>query len=97
VNLAFGLILAGAVLAAALAFGLGCKDVAKYQLVRMYKSAEASLAEPPSPEDALPDATLPAATLPNVTLPDATLPDATLPDATLPSEPEDSSGNQGMP
>jgi small-conductance mechanosensitive channel len=97
VNLAFGLILAGAVLAAALAFGLGGKDVAKYQLVRMYKSAEASLAETSSPEDALPDATLPAATLPNVTLPDATLPDATLPDATLPSEPEDSTGNQGMP
>ena len=49
VNMAFGLILAGAALAAALAFGLGGQDVAKFQLVRMYKSAEASLAtEPPS-------------------------------------------------
>jgi len=50
VNMAFGLILAGAALAAALAFGLGGKDVAKYQLVRWYKSAEASLATPPAPE-----------------------------------------------
>ena len=50
VNMAFGLILAGAALAAALAFGLGGQDVAKYQLVRMYKSAEASLATPPAPE-----------------------------------------------
>ena len=37
VNMAFGLILAGAVLAGALAFGLGGQDVAKFQLVRMYK------------------------------------------------------------
>ena len=50
VNLAFGLILAGAALAAALAFGLGGQDVAKFQLVRMVKSAEASLATPPPPE-----------------------------------------------
>jgi hypothetical protein len=50
VNMAFGLILAGAALAAALAFGLGGKDVAKYQLVRWYKSAEASLSTPPAPE-----------------------------------------------
>ena len=53
VNMAFGLILAGAALAVALAFGLGGTDVAKYQLVRMYKSAEASLATPPAPEAAL--------------------------------------------
>ena len=38
VNMAFGLILAGAALAAALAFGLGGQDVAKFQLVRMYKA-----------------------------------------------------------
>ena len=58
VNMAFGLILAGAALAAALAFGLGGQDVAKYQLVRMYKSAEASLATPPAPEADLGTATL---------------------------------------
>ena len=50
VNMSFGLILAGAALAAALAFGLGGQDVAKYQLVRWVKSAEASLATPPVPE-----------------------------------------------
>jgi small-conductance mechanosensitive channel len=55
VNMAFGLILAGAALAAALAFGLGGQDVAKYQLVRMYKSAGASLATPPAPEAELKD------------------------------------------
>jgi hypothetical protein len=49
------LILAGVALAAALAFGLGGQDVAKYQLVRMYKSAEASLATPPAPEAELKD------------------------------------------
>jgi hypothetical protein len=55
VNMAFGLILAGVALAAALAFGLGGQDVAKYQFVRMYKSAEASLATPPAPEAELKD------------------------------------------
>ena len=55
VNMAFGLILGGAVLAGALAFGLGGKDVANYQLVRMYKDAEASLATPPAPEAKLDD------------------------------------------
>jgi hypothetical protein len=54
VNMAFGLILAGAALAAALAFGLGGTDVAKYQLVRWYRSAEASLAAPPAPDASLP-------------------------------------------
>ena len=58
VNMAFGLILAGAALAAALAFGLGGKDVAKYQLVRWYKSAEVSLATPPAAEAKLDEATL---------------------------------------
>lgn len=58
VNMAFGLILAGAALAAALAFGLGGQDVAKYGLVRMVKNAEASLATPPAPEAKLGDATL---------------------------------------
>ncbi len=46
VNMGFGLLLAGLALAVGLAFGLGGKDVAKYQLVRWYKSAEASLAAP---------------------------------------------------
>ena len=59
VNMAFGLTLAGAALAAALAFGLGGQEVAKYQLVRMYNSAEATLATPP-PEAALPEPTLPS-------------------------------------
>ena len=54
VNLAFGLTLAGAALAGALAFGLGGQDVAKYQLVRMYNSAEASLAAAPPPQVSLP-------------------------------------------
>ncbi|RPJ51601.1 MAG: hypothetical protein EHM21_02310 [Chloroflexi bacterium] len=67
VNLTFGLILAGAVLAGALAFGLGGRDVAHYQLVRMYKSAEAALATP------APDAGLPAPLPPSATLPDTTL------------------------
>jgi len=55
VNLAFGIILAGAAFAAALAFGLGGQDVAKYELVRMVKSAEASLASPPPPSAKLDD------------------------------------------
>jgi hypothetical protein len=55
VNLAFGIILAGAAFAAALAFGLGGQDVAKYELVRMVKNAEASLATPPSPSAKLED------------------------------------------
>ncbi len=60
VNMSFGLILAGAALAAALAFGLGGQDVAKYQLVRWYKSAEANLATPSAPEGDLPEAELKA-------------------------------------
>jgi len=55
VNLAFGVILAGTALAAALAFGLGGQDVAKYELVRMVRSAEARLATPPAPEAKLED------------------------------------------
>jgi hypothetical protein len=58
VNMAFGLLLAGAALAAALAFGLGGQNVAKYQLVRWYKNAEASLATPPTPEANLEEAKL---------------------------------------
>jgi len=50
VNMGFGLLLAGLALAVGLAFGLGGKDVAKYQLVRWYKGAEASLATPQVPE-----------------------------------------------
>jgi len=53
VNMGFGLVLAGLALAVGLAFGLGGKDVAKYQLVRWYKSAEASLAAPQEPEATL--------------------------------------------
>jgi hypothetical protein len=63
--MAFGLILAGAALAAALAFGLGGQDMAKFQLVRWYRSAEAALAAapeaaagppiPPAPEADLPE------------------------------------------
>jgi hypothetical protein len=53
VNMGFGLLLAGLALAVGLAFGLGGKDVAKYQLVRWYKSAEASLAAPEAPEATL--------------------------------------------
>jgi len=59
VNMGFGLVLAGLALAVGLAFGLGGKDVAKYQLVRWYKSAEASLAAPQAPEATL-DAEKPA-------------------------------------
>ena len=59
VNMGFGLVLAGLALAVGLAFGLGGKDVAKYQLVRWYKSAEASLAAPQEPEATL-DAETPA-------------------------------------
>ena len=55
VNLAFGIILAGAAFAAALAFGLGGRDVARYELVRMVKNAEASLATPPPPSAKLDD------------------------------------------
>ena len=55
VNQAFGIILAGAAFAAALAFGLGGQEVAKYELVRMVKSAEASLASPPPPSAKLDD------------------------------------------
>jgi hypothetical protein len=55
VNLAFGLILAGAALSAALAFGLGGQDVARYELVRMVRSAEATLASPPPPQAKLED------------------------------------------
>ena len=54
VNLAFGIILGSAALAAALAFGFGGRDVARYELVRMVKSAEASLASPP-PSSAKPE------------------------------------------
>jgi hypothetical protein len=55
VNLAFGLTLAGAALAAALAFGLGGQDVARYELVRMVRSAEATLSSPPPPNARLED------------------------------------------
>ena len=55
VNMSFGLILAGMALAVALAFGLGGQDVAKYQLVRMYKAAEATLSNPAeAPRDPCP-------------------------------------------
>ena len=91
VNMAFGLTLAGAALAAALAFGLGGQDVAKYQLVRMYKSAEATLSNPPPPEASLPAAPPPDATLPNPPMPEpsleANLPSPPAPEANLPSPP----------
>ena len=74
VNLTFGLILAGTVLAGALAFGLGGRDVAHYQLVRMYRSAEAALGTPPPPAGTLPDVTPPAETPPDVTPPAPTVP-----------------------
>ena len=45
VNMAFGVLLGGVALAIALAFGLGGRDVAKYQLVRWYKGVEAELEE----------------------------------------------------
>jgi hypothetical protein len=61
VNMAFGLTLAGAALAAALAFGLGGQDVARYELVRLVNSAEASLAAPAAPTATLPEAPLPQA------------------------------------
>jgi hypothetical protein len=50
VNMAFGLILAGAALDGALAFGLGGKDVAHDQLVKAVRSAEVALAAPVEPE-----------------------------------------------
>jgi hypothetical protein len=80
VNLTFGLLLAAAALAAALAFGLGGTDVAKFQLVRWYRSAEASLAQAEAKEAATP----PTATeLPPADLPPADLPDTDLPNPTL--------------
>jgi hypothetical protein len=84
VNLAFGLILAGTVLAGALAFGLGGQDVAKYQLVRIYNSAEASLASPSAagPEATLP-APAPASAPPSATKPEADLPEPQMPEANL--------------
>ena len=81
VNLTFGLILAAGALAAALAFGLGGTDVAKFQLVRWYRNAEASLAAEEAKatgESAAADAGLPPAALPDADLPDADLPDPTL-------------------
>ena len=78
VNLTFGLILAGVALAVALAFGLGGTDVAKFQLVRWYKSAEASLAASEAAQVA------PSADLPQADLPQADLPKADL----LPGAPE---------
>jgi hypothetical protein len=68
VNMAFGLTLAGAALAAALAFGLGGKDVANFQLVRMYNSAGAGLAI--LPPTAVLEATLPGDGMPSVSLED---------------------------
>lgn len=93
VNLAFGLTLAGAVLAGALAFGLGGQDVAKYQLVRMYNSAEASLAAEASlpatpPPTASLEAGIPSPVPPESNLPSAQMPEARLDDATLPKSPE---------
>ncbi len=76
VNLTFGLLLAAAALAAALAFGLGGTDVAKFQLVRWYRSAEASLAETEAAA-AAPVADIPAK------LQDADLPEADLPKTDL--------------
>ena len=73
VNMAFGLILAGAALAAALAFGLGGTDVAKYQLVRMYKAAEATLAEEAVTQGKAPPAAVPPADLPERDLPNPML------------------------
>jgi len=43
VSTAFGVLLGGVALAIALAFGLGGRDVAKYQLVRWYRGIEAEL------------------------------------------------------
>ncbi len=78
VNLTFGLLLAAVALAVALSFGLGGTDVAKFQLVRWYRSAEASLAEAEAKQVAA-EPTLPAANLPEANLPAAELPDAELP------------------
>jgi hypothetical protein len=72
VNLTFGLVLAAVALAVALSFGLGGTDVAKFQLVRWYRSAEASLAETEAMQAAA-DAAAPAADLPAADLPDAGL------------------------
>jgi hypothetical protein len=77
VNLTFGLVLAAVALAVALSFGLGGTDVAKFQLVRWYRSAEASLAETEALQAAA-DAAAPAADLPAADLPAADLPDAGL-------------------
>jgi hypothetical protein len=98
VNMAFGLTLAGAALAAALAFGLGGQDVAKYQLVRMYRSAEASLAAPAAPEAKLESAALPSATQPSAPPPEAKLEDATLPPAPPPeAKLEDTTPDEDKP
>ena len=78
VNMAFGLILAGTALAAALAFGLGGQDVAKFQLVRMYKAAEATLADEAAAASSEPPAALPPPDLPPAGLPDTDLPNPTL-------------------
>ena len=72
VNLTFGLILAAGALAAALAFGLGGTDVAKFQLVRWYRSAEASLAAEEAKEAGESAANLPPADLPDTDLPNPT-------------------------
>jgi hypothetical protein len=96
VNMAFGLLLAGAALAAALAFGLGGTDVAKYQLVRWYRSAEANLATPPAPEATLADdnlvrmdktveAGLSTSPAPDASLPTLPVPAADLDEGALPA------------
>ncbi len=79
VNLTFGLILAGVALAVALAFGLGGTDVAKFQLVRWYRNAEASLAEAEAKSVVADTAAAPAVDLPAAELPAADLPDVELP------------------
>lgn len=60
-------------------FGLGGTDVAKFQLVRWYRGAEASLAAAEAKEAATPSATVLEASLPEADLPAADLPEADLP------------------
>jgi hypothetical protein len=74
VNLTFGLMLAAVALAVALSFGLGGTDVAKFQLVRWYRSAEKSLAEAEAQQAAAPsEPGEPSAGLPDTDLPSPTL------------------------
>jgi hypothetical protein len=74
VNLTFGLMLAAVALAVALSFGLGGTDVAKFQLVRWYRSAEKSLAEAEAQQAAAPsEHGEPSAGLPDTDLPNPTL------------------------